>query len=159
MRGMGKTQKKVGAPAKYDPERHIPLIKGLARDGLTMAEMAEYIGIHKNTLTNWGKRYPELGVALKNGRAEADAKVEDSLFRKACGITVKEVRKTVVEDANGNKTKRVEEYTKELPPDTTAIIYWLKNRQPDKWRDVRKADGGAVDAERAAEFLRTWQDG
>lgn len=148
----------AGAPTKYDPERHVPLIRGLARDGMTMAEIAEHLGIHHNTLTRWRNRYPEVGVALKHGKAEADAKVEESLYRRACGITVKEVRKTInkTKDAMGHvtgQTERIEEFTKELPPDTTAMIYWLKNRQPDKWRDKQKPDDGDTAVLAAAKEL------
>lgn len=81
------------------------LLEGWARDGLTDEQLAEKIGITSTTLYDWKNRFPEISEALKKGKEVVDYEVENALLKKA------------------------------LDGDTTAQIFWLKNRRPDKWRD------------------------
>lgn len=126
-----------GRPSKYNPEFHRPWVKSLASRGLTVAEIAKEIGVAKSTLCLWVKDDPELSDALNKGRGAVDSQVEQTLLKRALGFTVTE-KKTIVSagDEGQKKPLRVEIYEKEIPPDTTACIYWLKNRRPDLWRDV-----------------------
>ena len=101
------------------------LIAGWARRGCTMEEIAAKMSINADTLYRWQKKYPSLYEALKNGKDEADIVVENSLYRRATGGYSYEVTKT-------------ERTIKEVPPDTTAQIFWLKNRRPQDWRDKRE---------------------
>ena len=152
---MATGKKKQGAPTKYDPKVHVPWGQSLARLGWSDDEIAAEFGVHVRTLYRW-KAHDEFKQALKDGKSKADAKVVDSLYQRALGITVTETRKTKYKDSSGKETMRVEEITKQIPPDTTAMIYWLKNRQPELWRDVRKDSSN--DEATAAEFLRAWRD-
>lgn len=110
------------------------LIEGWARDGLTDEQIAHNIGIAPCTLYEWKNRYPEISEALKNGKEVVDRAVENALLKRALGYDYTEKR--VETSASGN-TKTIT-ITKHIPGDTTAQIFWLKNRKPDAWRDRRE---------------------
>ena len=123
--------------SKYDARYHVPWIKGLAARGLTLEEMADDLEVATSTLQKWIKENEELSVALKSGRSFADTQVESSLYSRALGFKITE-KKTII-SSGGNtgeqKPVRIEIVEKDVPPDTTAAIFWLKNRRPDLWRD------------------------
>lgn len=102
-------------------------IQGWARDGLIDEQIAHNMGITTKTLYEWKNKYGEISEALKKGKEVVDRQVENALLKRALGYTYDE---TTYED--GVETKRV---TKEVAPDTTAQIFWLKNRKPAEWRD------------------------
>lgn len=139
---MPKYRKKVSliAKGKYEywltPEGLLKL-EGWARDGLTDEQIAKNMGIARDTLIQWKKKYSDISDTLKRGKEVVDIQVENALLKRALGCTCKETtRELCMNKTTGNMemtvTKVVE---KELPPDTTAQIFWLKNRKPDKWRD------------------------
>ena len=123
------------AKGKYqkwlEPESLI-LLEGWARDGLTDEQIAKNMGISVATLYNWKNTYLEILEALKKGKEVIDNIVENALLKRALGHRYDEV---TIE--GGIETKRV---TKEVQPDTTAQIFWLKNRRPDKWRDKQNVE-------------------
>lgn len=102
-------------------------IQGWARDGLIDEQIAHNMGITTKTLYEWKNKYGEISEALKKGKEVIDRQVENALLKRALGYAYDE---TTYED--GVETKRV---TKEVAPDTTAQIFWLKNRKPAEWRD------------------------
>lgn len=102
-------------------------IQGWARDGLIDEQIAHNMGITTKTLYEWKNKYGEISEALKKGKEVIDRQVENALLKRALGYAYDE---TTYE--NGVETKRV---TKEVVPDTTAQIFWLKNRKPAEWRD------------------------
>lgn len=106
-------------------------LEAWARDGLTDEQIASNIGVNRGTLYTWMNQHPIIRNALKKGKEVVDIQVENALLRRALGTTVEEVVTEV--DSNGKKHKKVTK--KEIPPDTTAQIYWLKNRRRDKWKD------------------------
>ena len=126
----------AGRPSKFVAEYHIPWVRSLARRGLTVGEIARDVGVSRSTLNKWVAENAELSDALNEGRQSADSKVEESLYRKALGFTYTE-KKTIV--ANGKdgqqQTARIEIVEREVPPDTTACIFWLKNRMSGQWRE------------------------
>lgn len=83
----------------------LTLLEGWARDGLTDEQISNNIGINTCTLYDWKNRFPDISNALKKGKEVVDFEVENALLEKAKG------------------------------GDVTAMIFWLKNRRPDKWRD------------------------
>lgn len=123
------------AKGKYqkwlEPENLI-LLEGWARDGLTDEQIADKIGIGYSTLQTWKSKYQDIQDTLKKGKEVVDIEVENALLKRALGYRYDEI---TLED--GIEKKRV---TKEVVPDTTAQIFWLKNRRPDKWRDKQKDD-------------------
>ena len=127
------------------------LLEGWARNGLTLEQIAHNCGCSLSTLNEWRKRYPAILDALKKGQEVADLEVEGALFRRALGYSYKE--KMTEEGPDGVKTRTT---VKHVPPDTTAQIFWLKNRKSDVWRDKPRpsseADGESL--QRARDILR-----
>lgn len=113
------------------------LLEGWARDGLTDKQIAENIGINRTTLYDWKKKEINIADALKKGKEIVDFEVENALLKRALGYEYEEETYE-----NGVLTKKVK---KQVAPDTTAQIFWLKNRQTKKWRDkVEIADNDAI---------------
>lgn len=110
------------------------LLTGWARDGLTDEQIAHNMGINRCTLRDWKNKYPTISAALKKGKEVVDIMVENALLKRALGYEYEEIR---IETERGIETKRVVT-TKMVIPDTTAQIFWLKNRRPDMWRDKRE---------------------
>ena len=114
-------------------------IEGWARDGLTDEQIADKMKIHVSTLYEWKNSYGEISEALKKGKEVVDRMVENALLKRALGYSYKETTRELIVDKDTGKeelkiTKIVE---KEVVPDTTAQIFWLKNRKPNEWRDKR----------------------
>lgn len=126
----------MARPTKFNPKYHIPWIKGLARRGYTAKEIAADIEVALSTLNKWLAENNELADAVKRGRSFSDTAVETSLYKRATGYKITK-RKTVIStDSNGKPLPaKIETYEEEVPPDTTACIFWLKNRNPEHWRD------------------------
>lgn len=139
------------AKAKYlewinDPDKKI-LLSGWARDGLTDEEIAKNIGISRSTLAEWKKKYPDISDTLKKGKEIVDMEVENSLLNRAKGYNAKvrktfKLKKVEYDSITGKKVKEEEvleqaEDEVHIPADVTAIIFWLKNRLPEKWKDRR----------------------
>ncbi len=117
-------------------EENLLLIEGWAKMGLSEEEIAGNMGIARMTLYRWKNRYPLIKEALKKGKEVTDFIVENALFKRATGYTYEEVTKEVKE-GEVRVTKIVR---KDVPPNTTALIFWLKNRQRDRWRDRWEED-------------------
>lgn len=127
-------------------------LQGWARDGLTDEQIATNMGISVASLYNWKRDHLEIFEALKEGKDVADRQVENALFKSALGYTFDEVTKELKDDELV-VTKVVH---KEVQPNTTAQIFWLKNRKRAEWRDrvenaITGADGGAVKVETLTE--------
>lgn len=99
-------------------------------------EIADFFGIDVRTLYRWKNDNDEFCQSLKAGKAEADERVERSLFSRALGYEHPEVDIRVV-DKEIVQTQIIKHY----PPDTTAAIFWLKNRKPAEWRDRQEVTG------------------
>lgn len=119
-----------GRPEKYKAE-FCELATNYALLGATDLEMARYFGVSEKTFNNWKIAHKEFLQAIKAGREEADANVGKSLYSRAMGYVGK---KTVTATEKGVVTdiRVVDDY---VGPETTACIFWLKNRQRDRWRD------------------------
>lgn len=118
-------------------DEKLELIEGWARDGLTDEQIAEKMGIGVTTLYDYKKKYPEFLKSLKKGKEVVDRQVESALLKRALGYETQEVkRELVLNKETGQKELTITEIkNKEVQPDTTAQIFWLKNRKPDEWRD------------------------
>lgn len=126
----------MGRPSKYNPKYHVPWAKSLAMEGKTDEEIADRLGIARSTLSKWKSENKEFAEALEIGKESADAEVELSLYKRAIGYRYKEKKVIVQMDKDGNQMPaRIETVEKEIVPDVTAQIFWLKNRKPDKYRD------------------------
>ena len=114
-------------------DEKLELIEGWARDGLTDEQIADNMGINVATIYRYKKKYSEFCEALKKGKEVIDYEVENALLKRALGYDYEETKATMTD--KGSKSKRIEKTTKHAQPDTTAQIFWLKNRKPDEWRD------------------------
>lgn len=108
--------------------------------GATDMELAGFFNVAKSTINLWKKKYPEFSDSLKKGKAVADAEVVESLYKRAIGIEYTEKKVRI------DGKKEIKEITKRLiPPDPTSAIFWLKNRQKEKWRDKQEIDHQSSD--------------
>ena len=126
------------AKSKWDSVKDkLDLVECWARDGLTDEQIANNLGIGYTTFKDYKKRYPSFSTALKKGKEVVDYEVENALLKRALGYSYEE--KTIEKLWNESKEEYEEVVTKrvrkEVVPDTTAQIFWLKNRKPNKWRD------------------------
>lgn len=128
------------AKSKY--ETHVKdkliLIEAWARNGLTIEQIANNLGISKVTLYKYMNEHIELSERLKKGKEVIDIEVENALLKRALGYKYDEVTKELNEDTGELEVTKV--VTKEVQPDTTAQIFWLKNRKPEDWRDRKEVE-------------------
>jgi hypothetical protein len=129
------TKKKGGRPSKYKAEFCEQAFR-LAELGATDVQIAEFFHVTDRTLDNWKEAHPEFFRSLKKGKAQPDDNVERSLFQRAMGYSHPEEK---IFCSNGQVVRA--DTTKHYPPDTTACIFWLKNRRPDDWRDKKEISG------------------
>ena len=117
-------------------------IEGWARDGLTDEQIAHNMGISPSTLYEWKNAYSEFSESLKRGKEVVDREVENALLKRALGYEYEEVS----EKFDGGVLTERKVTKKQVAPDTTAQIFWLKNRKAKDWRDnpVYNADEDAL---------------
>lgn len=152
-----------GRPTAFKPE-HVLLVEKIAKLGATNVEIGDILGVSERTIETWTVSNVEFSAALKRGKLLADAEVANSLYRRAVGYSHDAVK--IVADAKTG-SEHIVPYTEHYPPDTTAGIFWLKNRRRSEWRDkqdheVTGKDGGPIQQEvalTAAEAYRRLKDG
>lgn len=129
--------------AKSKWESHVKdkliLVEAWARDGLTDEQIAKNLGIGKTSFYKYLSEHNELSERLKKGKEIVDVQVENALLKRALGYKYEEVTKEKVlnKDTGEYELKVTKVVTKEVQPDTTAEIFWLKNRKPETWRDKK----------------------
>lgn len=151
-----KKEKRRGPKSKYNPDIHNKLVEGLAEVGFTDEQIAKKLNVSRSTLSLWKTKHSEFAKMLQKAKDEFDTRVvEQSLLKRAIGYSyVETTRELQAENDEGFGedsessiqtlvvTKKV---TKQVAPDVTAQIFWLKNRQPERWRDRKDiAIGGTV---------------
>tara|TARA_A100001391_G_C5071602_1_gene278378 strand:+ start:337 stop:771 length:435 start_codon:yes stop_codon:yes gene_type:complete len=119
----------AGQPTKYKPE-YVEQAFKLCLLGATDNDLAKFFDVDVSTINNWKSSHSEFFESIKSGKDEADANVAKSLYQRALGYSHPDLDLRV---ANGEivETPIIKHY----PPETTAAIFWLKNRQREKWRD------------------------
>ena len=123
-----------GRPSKYRQE-YCEQVEKLCKLGATDKELADFFGISESTINEWKLSYPEFSESLKRGKDIADAEVASKLFHRATGY---EHPEDDIRAVNGEIV--ITPTIKHYPPDTTAAIFWLKNRQKAKWRDKQEVE-------------------
>lgn len=146
-------KKKAGQPTLYRVEYAEWAMK-LAKLGATDKELAEAFEVAESTIANWKNAHTEFMDSIKKGRKIADAEVASKLFHRATGYEhpeddIKSVAGEIV----------ITPTIKHYPPDTTAAIFWLKNRRPDLWRDkvdseISGPGGGAIKVASTVTFVQ-----
>jgi hypothetical protein len=141
------------AKSKYNSD-FPQLAEMYLREGMTELQAAKRLGVSKTTFEQYKVQFPDFLAAIKKGKAPVDFEVENALLKRALGYTYTERKEEMAEIDTGEGVqpvpgKKVTETIKEVAPDVTAQIFWLKNRQPHRWRDVKGVeltgkDGGPV---------------
>lgn len=131
-----------GKYLEWITEEGLIKIEGWARDGLTDEQIADNIGIQRTTLYDWKNKYSDISDSLKRGKEVIDRHVENALLKRAMGYTYKEITEEPVMDPETGRDKLVvsKVISKQVAPDVTAQIFWLKNRKPKEWRDKKDID-------------------
>lgn len=104
--------------------------------GATDAQLAELFGVTETTINNWKDAHPQFLESLKAAKDAKDTQVERSLYDRAMGYEHRAVK--IFNQGDGQSFEH--EYIERYPPDTTAMIFWLKNRQPARWRDRQEIE-------------------
>lgn len=124
---------KQGRPSKYKQE-YAEQARKLCLLGATDAKLADFFEVDEATINRWKHDFPEFCKSLKAGKIQADAEIAESLFNRAKGYVAPDL------DIKMYEGQIIETpYMKHYPPDATSMIFWLKNRQPDLWREKREA--------------------
>ena len=126
--------KKRGRPSKYNTI-NLEQVERIAGLGFDDVEIATILGISERTL-NVYKSKPEFLQSLKRGKALVDHDVTRNLFKRAIGFSYDEVTK----ELRKGKMCKTKVVTKDVVPDVTAQIFWLKNRRKDLWRERQEID-------------------
>lgn len=127
-------------------EDNLIRIESWARMGLTDEQIAKNMGISAVTLYEWMKKYPNISKSIKKGKAPIDFEVENALFKRAIGYEYEEVE-TIIEEIDGKQRKRIKKIKKVALPETSAMIFWLKNRKPKEWRKLNPVVEAKLNAE------------
>lgn len=134
----------AGRPTDYDESLAVQAAK-LCQLGATDDELADFFGVHRATIYRWKHEHQKFCDAVKSGKDVADERVERSLYQKATGYEVTEEQAVKLKVDQYKEEVEVVEVRKHIPSDTTAAIFWLKNRRRTEWRDkVETEHSGAV---------------
>jgi hypothetical protein len=133
----------VGRPTKYDPAYNVQVLK-LAILGATDKQIADFFDVAESTLNLWKLNEPDFSESIKKGKMEADMNVASSLYQKAIGYKAKTQKafkvRTTKNGEGSTEDVKVVTVEESHPPDTTAAIFWLKNRKSDVWRDKQEIE-------------------
>ena len=113
----------------------LDVIEGWARNGLTLDDIAQNLGISRQTLNTYKNKHQELREAIEQGKEVADIRVENALYRRAVGFYSEEERVVMTRDQGGETRPEIITVKKYNKPDVRAQIFWLKNRKPDVWKE------------------------
>jgi hypothetical protein len=123
-----------GRPTKYKAEYDKQAFK-MCLLGATDKQLADFFEVEEQTVNNWKIDYPSFFVSIKAGKEDADYNIAKSLYDRARGYSCPE-EKVFMSDG----MIVTHDTTKHYPPDTTAAIFWLKNRQSKNWRDKNETE-------------------
>ena len=126
---------------KYNPDTFPLLAEGYAREGMIDTDIAKKLGIHPATYYRYELRFSEFSDAIRKGKAPVNFIAENSMFKRVTGYRYTEETKVMVLDKDNNPVlKEIRITTKEVIPSVAAGEFWLKNREPNKWRDKREIE-------------------
>jgi pyrroloquinoline quinone (PQQ) biosynthesis protein C len=131
MKWMGKRGRKSGFSEALQSR-----IVALVEEGKTLEQVGEVVGVSRQTIYNWLGQHKDLLYAVREARQVADELVEAALFSRALGYSHPEEKLFAHEGLVVDR----QSVTKHYPPDTTAAMFWLRNRQPDRWKEKTEGD-------------------
>jgi transposase-like protein len=163
----------MGRATLYNPEYHPDMVGQLAREGFTNKEIAARFGVSTSTICHWCDRYPDFHAQYVSGKDKSNAAVEAALFKRCIGFDYTEIKEVSVpvrkkrkpgpknpsdtpddeqqyvnDPVTGEPSRVVVERTvttKHQAGDITAIIFWLANRMPGRWKRKDPDDAGGQD--------------
>lgn len=130
----------VGRSSKYAGAADDKRAYEFALLGYIDAEIAAEMGISPSTLYNWKRKYPQFAAAIASGGKRANCRVVNALLARAEGGYVTETKAFKLIDKHGNERIEIVEVPRYIPPDTQAIIFWLTNRERERWKIYKPAD-------------------
>lgn len=139
-----------GRPSDYDP-KFVEAARVACKLGATDPDLAKMFGVAISTVRDWAVRHEEFAAVLKVGKGEPDDRVEKSLYQRAIGYSFEAEKIFLGKDGSPVRVP----YIEHIPPDTTAQIFWLKNRRRDEWRDrqeITGKDGGPIETKTSFSF-------
>jgi len=113
-------------------DEKLTLVEGWKRDGLSDEQVAKNLGVCVATVQDWKKKYSSFLEAIKKGKEVSDYELENQLHRRAMGYEYEEKEVTVNKQKESTIVKKT---IKQMPPDTVALIFSLKNKLPMKYKD------------------------
>lgn len=122
----------AGRPTDYNVE-FCKTAHAMAQQGATIREIAQAFDVNELTVYRWQHKYPEFRKSIELGKDAADSRVENSLYNRAVGYSYDAIK---IQQYEGIPV--ITPYVEHVPPDVNAAAIWLKNRQPDKWRDKQE---------------------
>jgi hypothetical protein len=128
----------AGRPSVYKDE-YAPQVQKIAELGATDQEVADFFEVDVRTIYRWKHDHSEFCQALKVGKDVADERVERSLYQKAIGYEQDEVK---IFMPGGAAEPVYAPFRAKIAADTTAAIFWLKNRRSQQWRDKSEVEHG-----------------
>ncbi|MBL7390681.1 helix-turn-helix domain-containing protein [Escherichia coli] len=141
-----------GKPSQYKPE-YAAQAEKLCLLGATDDEMAEFFGVHRSTIYRWKLEHEEFCNSIKAAKDIADERVVRSLYQKATGYNYVEQQAFKVKVDRDKEELEIADVERHAPADTTAAIFWLKNRQKDQWRDKQEIEHSGSITEMSDEEL------
>lgn len=133
--------RKRGRPSEYD-NKFAMIAEALCMFGATDEEIAAHFKVSVRTIHRWKLEHEEFCHALKNGKNLPDERVERSLYQRSLGTYVIEEQAIKVKVGPSEEKVEIVKVEKYVPPDTTAMIFWLKNRRSKDWKDVKQHEVG-----------------
>lgn len=127
----------VGRPTKYKKE-FAEQARKLCEKGFTDKDLADFFEVDESTINRWKDKYEEFCASIKSAKAYSDDAIVNSLYHKALGYTLTEEKEEESTGGEGGGQTKIVKTTKQVAGDTTAMIFWLKNRQPEKWREKQE---------------------
>lgn len=139
----------MGKIDQWREQDKLILLEGWARQGLTDEQIANNMGIGRTTLYEWRQKEPNIANALKKGKEVVDFEVENALLKRALGYTI------TINEQKVDKAGYVHDLKKDIhiPGDTTAQIFWLKNRMTKHWRDKVEVEANKEQLDKVEELL------
>lgn len=140
-----KRKSNAGAKSKYDPSL-AEIAEGYARRGLSDADIAKNLGISLDAYYRYQKLHSEFYEAIRRGKRPANIIVENALYKRCVGFEYDEVTQEAGKDEKGKQVIRKKTVKKLVVPDINAIRFWLTNREPELWKNIREdVEAGKTD--------------
>ena len=146
----------MARPSKYETHvaPRLEEVKDWCRNGATDEEIAERLGISMRTFYEYKREFSQFSQSLKESKEVVDSQVESALLKRALGYEYDEITKERNDKGELVVTKVVR---KQVVPDTTAQIFWMKNRRPDKWKEKSQVEASITNdnKELMAQYLES----